>query len=284
MTTPSTTVEDLSLVSADGLALHALRSLPRSPRGVLFLCHGLGEHAGRYDEVVAAVADAGWASYALDLRGHGRSEGRRGHIMAWADYVADVEALFEKARADGHEQRPWVLLGHSMGGLVSLHTAAQHSSRLAGLALCSPLLGVSARIPRWKSMLGRFLSQRLPAMALASELAPEGISSDPDEVERYRNDPLVHNRVSARWFTEMTDALAAAPSLGAELSLPLLLMHGSADPLTDPEATRRFAETYGGNLDLHLLDGYLHEIFHEVRRDVPLQLLTGWLARLVRTT
>ena len=270
-------MESLVLRSVGDCDLHAVRHVPDGARGIVFLCHGLGEHSGRYGHVIEALAAAGWGSYALDLRGHGRSGGRRGHVLAWSDYVADVEALYARAAADGRAELPWIQLGHSMGGLVSVHAAARNAGRLAGVVLCSPLLGAAVQVPAWKAALGRTLSRWLPALALANELDSGNISRDAEEVRRYREDPLVPDRVTARWFTEMTAALAAAPELATRLELPLLLMHGTADRLTDPEGSRRFAAAWAGPVELHLLDGYVHELFNDLGRERPLALLTEWL-------
>jgi alpha-beta hydrolase superfamily lysophospholipase len=270
-------MEALALRTAPDGVLHVVRHVPAGARGIVFLCHGLGEHCGRYGHVIDALVAAGWGCYAFDLRGHGRSGGRRGHVLAWSDYVGDVEAVYAQAEADGHRALPWIQLGHSMGGLVVVHAAARNAARLSGLVLCSPLLGVAVQVPVWKAALGRALSRWLPALSLANELDDTNISRDPEEVRLYREDPLVHDRVTARWFTEMTAALAAAHELAPSMRLPLLLMHGTADALTDPEGSRRFAAAWGGPVELHLLDGYVHELFNDTGRERPLSLLTEWL-------
>lgn len=270
-----------SLRSADGTELYACRQVPESPRGIVFVCHGLGEHIGRYAHFIEAITSHGWGVYAVDLRGHGRSGGRRGHLLAWSDYVADLEALYGQARADGFGSSPWVQLGHSMGGLIAVHTASRHADRLRGLILCSPLLGVAAKVPGWKAMAGRLLSRLFPQISLANELDPGNLSRDPTEVRRYLDDPLVHDRVSARWFTEMNAALTEAHRLAPSLALPLLLLHGSSDEITAPEGSREFAARYAGDADVRFLDGYVHELFHDRGSEMPLAIVIDWLARQV---
>lgn len=270
-------MNEFRLKSFDGLSLRAGSSVPENPRGIVFLCHGLGEHLGRYDHVVAAINDAGFGCYALDLRGHGESDGNRGHIDAWSDYVGDLATLFEQARREGFAERPWLQLGHSMGGLVSVHAMAAHGGDFAGLALSGPLLGIHGLIPEWRAALGRFASALVPWASISNELDPEDISRDSAVVAAYRADPLVHDRVSARFFTEMTAALERAHEIAPSLGLPLLLMHGSADQMTDPEGSRRFADAYGGDVELEILDGFYHEVFNELDPSVALGLLMRWL-------
>ncbi|RMF18699.1 MAG: alpha/beta hydrolase [Candidatus Dadabacteria bacterium] len=273
-------IETLSLTSRDGTRLHGLRALPATtPRAAVLICHGLGEHSGRYGHVIEALNAEGCAAYAVDLRGHGRSDGRRGHVMRWQEYVDDVAALFPVADADLPTEQPRLLLGHSMGGLVSVHTALAHGQRLKGLALSAPLLGIATPVPAIKNVAGRLLSRCWPTLTMANELDANLISRDPETVRAYLDDPLVHDRVSARWFTEMLAALEAAQARASELTMPLWLAHGTADGLTDPEGSRRFIERVKGPVTAHFLDGYYHEIFNEppAERARAIELLVTWV-------
>lgn len=265
------------LSSADGTRLSARRDRAATPWGTLFLLHGLGEHSGRYGHVVRELVEAGLSVYRVDLRGHGLSAGRRGHVDRWHDYVADVAALFNWADVDEHQDRPWFLLGHSMGGLVAVHAALAYGKRLSGLILSGPALGVAAQIPMWKRLLAKAAANVLPALAQPNGLNPDDLSHDRAVVAAYNSDPLVHDRVTARWFVEFEAAMAGAQARAGDLKLPLLLLHGGDDPITDPEASRRFAARYGGAVDLHILAGMLHEVFNEVERAKAIGLVTSWL-------
>lgn len=273
--------EAFELRSADGTRLHAVRRpAPGEPVGLVSVCHGLGEHIGRYEHVFATLNEAGWTAWGLDLRGHGRSDGRRGHVMAWDDYVDDVASLHRAADEEGFGELPRVQLGHSMGGLVATHLALRGKHDLAGLALSGPLLGVAVDVPPLKAAAGRLLSRLLPRLTMANEIDSGLLSHDPEVVAAYDADPLVHSLVSTRWFTEMLSAIDEAHRRAPSLSLPTLVVQGTEDRLTDPEATRRWSEAVAGPVSAHFLEGDYHEVFNEVDREVPLGHLTGWLGRL----
>lgn len=268
----------LTLTSRDGTRLHGLTSAPDAPWGVVSLIHGHGEHSGRYGHVLDALNAAGLAVYAVDLRGHGRSAGRRGHIMAWREYVEDAAVTHAAATADGLGDLPRFQLGHSMGGLVAAQTALARVAPLAGLILSGPLLGLSMPVPPLKALAGRPMSRLVPSFSLPTGLDAALISHDPNEVAAYRADPLVHDRASSRWFTEMLAAVDDTHARAAELTMPVLIMHGGADGLTDPNGSRRLAARLPDG-QLHILDGFYHEIFNEVERQRPLDLMTDWFSR-----
>ena len=277
----SMTLQKTTFHSSDGTRLNGVYAIPDSPKRVVFICHGLGEHCRRYDHVIEALTNAGAAVYACDLRGHGRSDGRRGHIERWRQYVDDVASMFSTAEKDGLADAPWLLLGHSMGGLVAVHAARHHGKRLSALALSGPLLGIAVRVPPVKAAAGKLMSTVWPKLTLDNELQTAYISRDPDTVRAYEQDPLVHSKVSARWFTEMNKALQQAHHCAPALSLPLWLGHGAADKITDPEGSRRFLRQYGGMAESHFFDGLYHEIFNELQpdRDKVINNLVDWSNR-----
>jgi lysophospholipase len=262
--------------SRDGTRLHALSARPDNPWGVVSLIHGHGEHCGRYGHVIDALTAAGLAVYAVDLRGHGRSAGRRGHVMAWQDYIDDAATTHAAAVSDGLGELPRFQLGHSMGGLVAAQTALARVAPLAGLILSGPLLGLSLPVPTLKALAGRVMSRLVPAFALPTGLDAALISHDPNEVAAYRADPLVHDRASSRWFTEMLAAIDDTHARAAELTMPTLVMHGGDDGLTDPDGSRRLAARLPDG-ELEIFAGFYHEIFNEVERQRPIQRMTDWL-------
>lgn len=268
--------------AADGWRLSGFVAAVANPRGVLILCHGLGEHCRRYDHVVTKLNQAGWCVYTCDLRGHGQSQGKRGHILAWNDYVSDMLGLYAAAESDGLSHLPWVQFGHSMGGLVAVHTALAQQQRLAGLALSAPLLGIAVQVPPLKAFAGKILSKLAPSLTLANEIDANQISRDASVVSAYKADPLNHDRVSARWFTEMLKALKQAQATLSQLTLPVWLAHGTADRLTDCASSQRLVSTFAGPVSSHFLTGYYHEIFNEPEpdRQRALQLLLDWLSTL----
>lgn len=247
------------------------------PTGVLLISHGLGEHSGRYGNVVDAVLPDGWAVYALDHRGHGLSGGRRAHLERYAHWIADLDA-FRRMVAARHPGLPVVLLGHSMGGQIALSYALEHPDGLRGLVLSAPALASNA-VPAPLVAVLRRLARVAPTLRPAGIDATR-ISKDPEVVAAYQADPLVHHGnptlgLSAALFAAMDEL----PGRVGALRVPLLLMHGTVDELTEPDGSRML-EARSGSPDqtVHWYEGLWHEIFNEPERERPLADLRAWLA------
>ena len=266
------------VVGAGDVELYWQAWLPPSPRGVLLLCHGLGEHAGRYGNVVDAVVPDGWAVYGLDQRGHGLSGGRRAHIERYADLLTDSD-VFRRAVFDRHPDLPVVLLGHSMGGQIALAYALDHQDDLVGLVLSAPALAGEV-VPKPVVPLLRALGRVAPRLRPAG-IDVTKISKDPAVVAAYQADRLVHHgKPTLALGLGIVGQFAVLPERARDLTLPLLLQHGSVDALTDPAGTRLLAAT-AGSADKTVLwyDGLWHEIYNEPERARPLADLRDWLGR-----
>jgi acylglycerol lipase len=266
------------VVGAGDVELYWQAWLPPSPRGVLLLCHGLGEHAGRYGNVVDAVVPDGWAVYGLDQRGHGLSGGRRAHVEHYADLLTDFD-VFRRTVVDRHPDLPVVLLGHSMGGQIALAYALDHQDDLAGLVLSAPALAGDV-VPKPVVPVLRALGRVAPRLRPAG-IDVTKISKDPAVVAAYQADRLVHHgKPTLALGLGIVGQFAVLPARARDLTLPLLVQHGSADALTDPAGTRLLAAT-AGSADKTVLwyDGLWHEIYNEPERARPLADLRGWLRR-----
>lgn len=246
-------------------------------RAAIVLAHGLAEHSGRYDAVAKTLTDAGYAVYALDHEGHGRSPGRRGHIDRFQSYVEPVVRLARDVR-ERHGGAPVYLLGHSMGGLIAAHALLSDGELFDGGVLSGPAVLPTEEPPAWQMWLGRLLSRLLPKAGLL-QLDASLVSRDPDVVERYRQDPLVHGgKISARLANELFEAMAQLRDRAGDLRMPLLVMHGGADGLTAPEGSRLLADRAGSaDVTLREYDDLYHEIFNEPERDRVLADLLAWL-------
>jgi acylglycerol lipase len=262
---------------ARGVSLYWQGWLPAEPAGTVLICHGLGEHSGRYRTVVDTLLPDRWAVYGLDLRGHGRSAGRRAHVDRYADWLADLDA-FRRLVAGRHPALPVFLLGHSMGGQIALAYALEHQQELAGLVLSAPALASTA-LPRAAVAVLRRLARLAPTLRPAG-IDPAKISKDAAVVAGYRADPLVHHghptlALSAALFAQFEEL----PGRARGLRLPVLLQHGLLDGLTDPAGSRRLAGTWGSaDPTVRWYGGLWHEIYHEPERAGPLADLRDWLA------
>jgi alpha-beta hydrolase superfamily lysophospholipase len=272
----------------DGLELVWQGWVPEAPRGALVIVHGLAEHGGRYRETAEHFAAHGWAVYTGDLRAHGMSTdpspGARVHVGRFTDYLLDVETFLGIARGH-HPQLPTFLLGHSMGGLISILYALHRPDGLQGAIISSPALGTHPdfRPPLYLKLLVAALSHLAPRLLVRSELDTSAISRDPDVVRAYVDDPLVSEKVSARWYSEITRAMKKAHTGAASLRVPVLLMQSGADRLVDPAAPGRWAqEAPDERVDLVVWDGLYHEMFNEPEKGAVRSRSLRWLDRQTR--
>jgi len=267
--------------TADGLKLFAQAWQPDGEcRAVVCLVHGLGEHTGRYGHVAAALARAGYALLGSDLRGHGHSEGQRGHSPTFDLLLDDVDHLLEEA-SHRFPDVPRFLYGHSLGGTLVLNQALRRRLQVAGVIATGPLLRAAFTPPAWKTTLGRLLYGVWPGLPLSNGLDIQRLSRDASVVRAYADDPLVHDRVSARLGIDMLDEGEWALAHASEFFLPLLLMHGGADAICSAEATRHFAAAVTGDCTLKIWDALLHEIHNEPEQQQVFDAIVEWLGERV---
>jgi alpha-beta hydrolase superfamily lysophospholipase len=263
----------------DGLALSARHHLPPSPRARVVLLHGYAEHVGRYAEVIAGLTGAGFECHTLDLRGHGQSEGVRGHVLRFEDYLEDVDRLLESLPGT---TLPRFLVGHSLGGLISLGYVLRRPAAFVGLAVSSPFLLPAMPIPWLKETLATAVSRFAPTFLMDSEIDARGLSHDPAIVEAYIADPVVFKTVNPRWFFEIRKAQDEILERAGEIRLPTLFLLGGADPIAQPERGRQIFERLGStDKRLQVYDGLFHEVLNEIERERVLFDLLGWLEEKV---
>ncbi len=269
------------LNSADGLKLQGQGWDPETEvKAVVCLIHGHGEHSGRYDHVAAAFNNAGFALLAFDLRGHGRSEGRRGHAPNYPALMADMAQLLETAK-QRYPARPVFLYGHSLGGNLAIHYTLCMKPHLSGVIATAPLLRLAAAPPVWKTGLLRVLRVLRINCRLPSGLNDKALSHDLNVVRAYRNDPLTHNRISPRLAVNIIQNGKWNLQHAAEFSCPLLLMHGDADRITSPGATREFAAQATAQCTLKIWEGFFHELHNEPQKQQVLGRMVEWMNALL---
>lgn len=267
------------LAGTGGIEIFWQSWLPDTVRGIVFIAHGLGEHSGRYAHLAEALGDKDLATFALDHRGHGRSGGKRGHVMKFNDYICDLD-IFRRQVEEKFRELPRFLIGHSMGGLIAAHYAICHGTGLAGLVLSSAALRVDVDAPAAKLALGRFMSKIFPSITMSNELDPNNVSRDKKVVEDYINDPLVHDRVSARWFTEFTQAMESVHEGAREISIPVLVMQSGEDKLVAPRGAGEFNDRLTvQDHTLKIWDGLYHEMFNEVEKQEVISFLIEWIEK-----
>ncbi|WP_228824522.1 alpha/beta hydrolase [Nocardia blacklockiae] len=245
-------------------------------RGVVVLVHGVAEHSGRYEHVGKRLADNGFAVYAPDHLGHGQSAGGKANIDSVDGAADNVATLLETASA-AHPDVPKFVVAHSMGSLITLYLATRAPLDVAGIAISAPPLVISAGNPVQR-LLAPVLSRLTPGLGVL-QLDSSAISRDPEVVRAYDADPLVfRGKLPARTGAEILRATELITHRLDHLTVPTLVLHGTADALAAPESTD-LIERHAGAKDLTVkrYPGLYHEVFNEPEQDAVLGDLVGWL-------
>jgi len=249
-------------------------------RARMIIAHGLGEHSGRYENLIRHLVPMGVSLWIPDFRGHGKSQGKRGHIISFDEYTSDLTGMLAIAHQGKTENQKMFLLGHSMGGLIALALARNFHKMIDGLIVSSPLIGMVIEVPLLKRFMGKIMSSLYPGLSLKNELDPSKISKDGDVVKAYIDDALVHNRVSARWFTETLAAMESVRTSMSGLEIPFLMQLAGDDYLVNAASSRIFFERLKArDKTLYEYKALYHEIYNAPndQRAKVLADLTMWL-------
>ena len=260
-----------------GIPVRGYWHSPDKPTGVLVLVHGFGEHTERYlDGVVPFFTSRGFCCFGFDLVGHGRTGGRRGDCQGYEQLLHFVDTASRLVR-ERHPKLPLLLFGHSMGGNLVLNFALRGLGQPEGIIASSPYLKLAFKPPRWKWQMGKILEKVVPHVTVPAGLDPNGISRDPDEVRAYKEDPLIHDRISPRYSFPVIDAGQWALENAQKLKVPTLILHGTADPIIDVEGSRLFDQR-APHTKLVEIEGGYHELHHDLGREAYFAGLDAWLS------
>ncbi len=250
---------------------------------LVVIVHGLGDHAGRYELVAESLVARGFSVFGFDQRGHGLSQGIRGHARSFGQLREDLERAIQKARSVS-EWLPLFLWGHSMGGLLVIRHIQGDPGDARGAVITSPWLATRAAVPEWKRLLARILDRVVPWLALSTGMAPEALMRDADRLRAYREDRLVHDRISPRLYHVVLEEQKAALANAHLFDTPGLFLVPQADPLVVPSVTMAFAEMIqDGRATVVPLPGLLHEPHNEPERGDVFLAAGDWIDRaLVR--
>jgi alpha-beta hydrolase superfamily lysophospholipase len=247
-----------------------------TPRAVLLVVHGLGEHSTRYQPLAHYFTGNNYAVAALDHNGHGYSEGRPGYVNSFNDYLTDL-GLFHRQLAARFTGVPMFLLGHSMGGLIAGNYLLQHQQDFVGGILSGPAIMSDQQPGRVQMGLLRLLALLAPRLGML-KLDAEGVSRDPEVVRQYVEDPLVfHGKLSARLVRELFAGMTAIQAGAPTITLPMLILHGGADVLTAPAGSRFLHEHISSSdKSLTIYPGLYHEIFNEPEHAAVFAQVLEW--------
>ena len=265
----------------DGKKIFYRESLAKKAKNAIILVHGWSEHSGKYEEVIQFFVDNNYSVYAPDMRGHGLSEGERGYIQRWSQYLEDLQKLHEIISPNFPKP---IIMGHSMGGLIAIRYAEgqAYNHSISALITSGAYLQLAFEVNSLKSMFATVMSNYFPKFSLKQEISADDFSSDSILQKKHASDPLNHSTVNSRWFTEAKKAQKFAFDEADKLLVPCLIMHGSVDSIATVEGSQQlFREISTDQKELIIYDGMQHEILMELNRKQVFKDVAKWLKKYV---
>lgn len=269
-----------SFQSADGTTIHTEEWLPDgSPRAVIIIVHGLGEHIGRYSHVVPKLVEAGYAVYGLDHHGHGKSGGDpRTYFDSFNQPISDLKQYLDSI-VTAQPGKKIFLYGHSLGALITLVFALKYQSSLAGLVVSGAPLAVETQQPAWLAAAASVLNSISPKLALTPPLPSTTLSRDEAVSRAYDSDPLVeHGNVRVRMGWQILNQSRTVKAYAGDLSLPMFIFHGAEDKLCPPQGSQILYDSVGASdKTLKFYDGLRHETHNEPEQGMVIDNIIQWL-------
>ncbi len=253
----------------------------KKPKALICLVHGQGEHSGRYLNVANYFNTQSFSVMAIDLQGHGKSDGKRGHILKLDEYLGNVEALVQEATSR-FPNLPKVIYGHSMGGnVVANYILKNQDANIQAIVLTSPWFKLAFEPPKFKVMLANLVRNIMPSYTEQNTLDGKGLSRDENVGKAYVSDELVHGDISASAFWALSQGGEVAIENAHLFSKPTLVMHGMADSITSHKGTQEFAEKNKQFVHFKGWENHFHELHNELNYEEKLQFIADWLEKEV---
>lgn len=248
----------------DGTRLFYRSVVPDVVRARVVFLHGYSDHSGRYLHVFETFASQGLGVHAFDCRGHGRSEGRRGHISSFREYLDDLSTFVARVRAEAGSE-PLFLVAHSHGGLIALRWLLDRPSGIRGVVLSSPFLRLGFDPPALKVLAAKVIGRILPALPFGNELVAENLTHDEAFQEETRNDPLYGKVTTPRWFIQVQQVQEEVLRRASEIVTPILILQAGDDQIVSAEASRELFDALGvQDKAFERFEGMHHELYREV--------------------
>jgi len=265
-----------------GIEIFFQKWVAAKAKAVVVVIHGLGSHSGRFEKLIKSLAGKNISVMAMDLRGHGRSEGARGHVEFFMDYIYDLKLFVEYIKSE-YQNLPIELYGQGVGAVVSAKYAVTYSGDVSGLVLSSPAFMPSEKPSGFKKGIISFFSPRIPTFSFSSGVNPESLSRDEEVVKAFREDSLVHSKSTARWITEYLKAGSEVLKSPHLVKCPVLVLQGNADSVVDLPSIEKFYNGVNTDKDIYKYDNCFHEIFNEPSDDGEKVLsdITGWIGSVI---
>lgn len=273
-------MEYFDFLTVDGLTLKGKKAVTTDePKAILCIVHGFGEHQERYTHIIDAMNSESIAVFTFDLRGHGKSEGKRGHAKKYSYLIEDVEELLMHARREFNEA-PIILMGHSFGGhIVANFLLKKITSEVTAAIISSPWLKLAFEPPAFKVKLAKIMAGIYSGYSDKSELDATRLSRIPEVVETYSNDPMVLKTITAGLFTSVLTGCDWIIENAPKLKIPTLLYHGTADEIINIEGTEQFAKNAGKLAEFIKLEGVYHEPHNDLGQEKVIKMILEWIER-----
>jgi len=267
-------------LSFDNVAIFYRRIAPPAPRAAVLIVHGMGEHGGRYVELAEYLSSRGFTCYLPDLRGFGKSGGKRGCLRRFEDYFRDLESV-RRAMESREGSLGLFLLGHSFGGLIVANYLAAHAEPPAlGMVLSSPNFGIALHVPLWRHLLGLAGSALFPDLTQANQVDHTTLTHDPKLLKTHEDDPLIHDRISARLYAELVSRLSVSKETASRIFISSLVLQAGEDHVVSRRATETFFEQLSArDKTLTVFEGLYHEILNETSRQAIFSQVGDWLSQ-----
>lgn len=264
--------------SLDGLKLHAGMWSCENPKAMVCVIHGFGEHSARYEEMAQFLNEHDILVASMDLRGHGLSEGLKGHAPSMDALMNDIEELLKYARAQ-YNDLPLFLMGHSLGGnLVSNYILRKPINELEGFIVSSPWLQTTHEPPRWKVAMGNFFSKVYPRLQQPTGMNVNHLSKDPEAVKKYQEDPLVHETLSAGLFSIVQEGKAYVEEHIGDCKLGGYVYHGDGDQIISHDFNEIVFKK-SDSIEWKSWPGVFHEPHHDLEKKEIMQSLLDWILK-----
>jgi len=273
------TLQESQLVTKDGLKLFTRAWMTEKPaKAMVVIVHGIGEHCGRYEHVAQVFNTNGLDVFSYDQRGHGKSEGPRGHTPSNQHLMDDISLAIKQARLLAGTELPLFLYGHSMGGLEVLYYGLQNTSSIKGYVVTAPSIKIPSTDPV-KIFLAKAMNPILPKLTLSTGLDVTALSRDPKVMENYESDPLVHGLASTRLGMFIIGGAEEVLKKASSWNHPLLLMHGTEDRLANISGSQEFFAKLTGDVTFKPWNGFYHELHNEPEQAEVIRTMADWITK-----
>ncbi len=272
------THNEFNIKAYDNINLFGQCWLPEGEtKAVINLIHGIGEHSTRYALMAEYYTEKGIAIYAIDYRGHGKSEGKRGHTPEYESLMKDIDILMEYSAKDNSCKKIFIY-GHSLGGNLVLNYVLRRQPKITGVIASGPWLKLAFEPSKFDVALGGFVKKIYPAFTQKTKFELSDFSRNEANNTTYEKDDLVHGLISVSLFFGAREAAKWALDNANKMPVPLLLMHGSADKMTSPDGSKEFASKTD-KAEIKIWDGFYHEIHNEKENQQVYDWVINWIEK-----